>query len=87
LNTYVKEGSLSYEELPRGTVWLDMGTPFGLAEASDFVRIIQTRQQTQIACLEEVALRMGFISLKGLQSLMLELPSGSYLDYLRSVIE
>ncbi len=87
LNTYVKEGSLSYEELPRGTVWLDMGTPFGLAEASDFVRIIQTRQQTQIACLEEVALRMGFISLKGLQSLMVELPSGSYLDYLRSVIE
>jgi glucose-1-phosphate thymidylyltransferase len=87
LNTYVKEGSLSYEELPRGTVWLDMGTSFGLAEASDFVRIIQTRQQTQIACLEEVALRMGFISLKGLQSLMLELPSGSYLDYLRSVIE
>ena len=87
LNTYVKEGSLTYEELPRGTVWLDMGTPSGLAEASDFVRIIQTRQQTQIACLEEVALRMGFISLKGLQSIMLELPSGSYLDYLRSVVE
>jgi glucose-1-phosphate thymidylyltransferase len=87
LNTYVKEGSLTYEELPRGTVWLDMGTPSGLAEASEFVRIIQTRQQTQIACLEEVALRMGFISLRGFQDLILDLPSGSYLDYLRSVIE
>ena len=87
LNTYVQEGSLTHEELPRGTVWLDMGTPSGLAEANDFVRIIQTRQRTQIACLEEVALRMKFISLKRFRDILLELPDGPYSDYLSSVSE
>jgi glucose-1-phosphate thymidylyltransferase len=87
LNSFVKEGSLTHEELPRGTVWLDMGTPSGLSEAGDFVRIIQTRQQTQIACLEEVALRMKFISLKKFQDVLLELPNGPYSDYLASVSE
>jgi glucose-1-phosphate thymidylyltransferase len=87
LNTYINDHSLTYEKLPRGTVWLDMGTPSGLAEASDFVRIIQTRQQTQIACVEEVALRMGFITLENLEDVILELPSGPYVDYLRTFVD
>ncbi len=87
LNTYLIQDALSYELLPRGVVWLDMGTPSGLAEAGDFVRIIQTRQQTQIACLEEVAFRMGFISLDSLRKSVFDLPSGPSVNYLMDLFD
>ena len=86
LSTYLIQDTLSYELLPRGVVWLDMGTPSGLAEAGDFVRIIQTRQQTEIACLEEVALRMGFISVREFEKTMSLTPKGPYLDYLSTLV-
>ncbi len=86
LNTYLIQDTLSYELLPRGVVWLDMGTPSGLAEAGDFVRIIQTRQQTEIACLEEVALQMRFISALELEKSISLIPKGPYQQYLSTLV-
>lgn len=60
--TYMEEGSLFVEEMGRGYAWLDTGTHDSLLEASEFVRVIQHRQGTSIACLEEIAYRNGFIS-------------------------
>ncbi len=84
LMTYQAEASLHFDLLPRGTVWLDMGTPDGLAEASDFVRIVQRRQKMQIACLEEVALNLGLVSEEEYSITLDSLPEGSYRDYLRA---
>jgi glucose-1-phosphate thymidylyltransferase len=59
---YLAEGTLHVEKMSRGYAWLDTGTHDNLIEASEFVRTIQRRQGIQIACLEEIAFRMGFIS-------------------------
>jgi glucose-1-phosphate thymidylyltransferase len=80
LSEYLAEGTLSFEVLPRGSVWLDMGTPQGLANAGDFVKIVQDRQSLLIAAPEEVALNMGFISRDQYQALSTSLPHGTYRD-------
>lgn len=58
---YMELGALHVEQMGRGFAWLDTGTHDSLVEASEFVRVIQTRQNTQIACLEEIAFLNGFI--------------------------
>lgn len=58
---YMELGELHVEVMSRGYAWLDTGTHDSLIEASEFVRVIQTRQNTQIACLEEIAYLQGFI--------------------------
>jgi glucose-1-phosphate thymidylyltransferase len=60
-NLYLKAGRLSVRQFGRGTAWLDTGTPDSLLEAASFVQTIEKRQGQKIACLEEVALRMGFM--------------------------
>jgi glucose-1-phosphate thymidylyltransferase len=60
---YMEAGDLYVEQMGRGYAWLDTGTHDSLLEASEFVRTIQHRQGIQVACLEEIALEQGFISL------------------------
>ncbi len=82
---YLKQGKLKVELLGRGFAWLDTGTPESLLEASQFVEIIERRQDLKIACLEEVAWRKGWISDKEL-SRMAESYSNSYGDYLAGLL-
>jgi glucose-1-phosphate thymidylyltransferase len=61
IRAFLDEGTLEVEQMSRGYAWLDTGTHDSLIEAAEFVRTIQRRQGIQIACLEEIAFRMGFI--------------------------
>ncbi|HID22631.1 MAG TPA: glucose-1-phosphate thymidylyltransferase RfbA [Planctomycetaceae bacterium] len=81
---YLRRGQLYLERFGRGFAWLDTGTPESLAQATSFVHTIQTRQGLCIACIEEVAYRMGYISAEQLYRLSAPLRNG-YGDYLRAV--
>jgi glucose-1-phosphate thymidylyltransferase len=82
---YLGTGDLHVETLGRGTAWLDTGTHSSLLQASLFVETIEQRQGLKIACPEEVAYRMSFISREALCKLAADLPSSSYRDYLRQI--
>jgi len=83
--TYLKRGDLSVELLGRGMAWLDAGTIESLHQASTFVQVIESRQSMKIACVEEIAYRMGFITLEKLEDLGRELAKNSYGQYLLAV--
>ncbi len=85
-NTYVARGKAQLKILGRGMAWLDTGTPTSLLEAAQFVHVLQARQGTQIACLEEVAYRMGFIDAEQLMRLAASYGTSSYASYLKSVV-
>lgn len=81
-NEYLRRGTLRVELFGRGMAWLDTGTHDGLLEAANFVSIIQRRQGLYIACIEEIAYRMGYITreqLAELASPMLKTEYGKYL--------
>ena len=83
---YLRRGALSVERLGRGIAWLDTGTHESLLEASHFIGTLEARQGLKIACLEEIALRNGFISNKHLEEIIAETPKSSYRDYLYRVL-
>ena len=60
-NMYLRAGRLAIEQLGRGMLWLDVGTPEALLAAGQFVQTVETRQGLKIASLEEIAWRQGFI--------------------------
>jgi glucose-1-phosphate thymidylyltransferase len=83
---YLRRGQLHVERFGRGFAWLDAGTEHALLQASNFVEMVQERQGLKIACLEEVAFRMGFISRQQLAGLAAEYRN-PYGDYLREIAE
>lgn len=85
---YLEEGRLNVLPMRRGNAWLDAGTPQSLLEASNFIGIIEKRQDLKIACIEEIAYRRGFIDSKQMMALINELKDGvDYKDYLKRVYE
>lgn len=86
IRSYLDAGSLTVEVLGRGIAWLDAGTPDSLHEASGFVRTIEKRQGFKIACIEEVAYRMGFIDAEAMRQLAFASPNRDYRDYLVSLL-
>ncbi len=84
---YLKEKQLHVKLLSRGMAWLDTGTQTSLLEAGNYIATIEHRQGLKIACLEEVALRMGFISQAQLSATIDRLPKGEYREYLRMVCD
>jgi glucose-1-phosphate thymidylyltransferase len=84
---YLEVGALSVEKLGRGIAWLDTGTHESLMQASDFVRIIEERQGLKIACIEEIAYRMGHIDLLQLEGLASPLLKNGYGQYLMHLVE
>lgn len=85
---FLAEGRARLVYLGRGTAWLDTGTPDSLLEAGLFVQMLEKRQGVQIACLEEVAYRMGYIGARGLEELIRRVgPSSARGRYLTRLLE
>ncbi len=82
---YLAAGDLHADLLGRGFAWLDAGTPDALADAAAFVQTVEKRQGLKISCPEEIALRMGYISVDDLHTLAGELGASDYGRYLRRV--
>jgi glucose-1-phosphate thymidylyltransferase len=82
---YLDQGELFVEIMGRGFAWLDTGTHASLVEASHFVQILEQRQGLRIACPEEIALRLGYISLDQFHKLAQKTAKSSYGEYLLSV--
>jgi glucose-1-phosphate thymidylyltransferase len=87
INAYLKRGDLRVEILGRGFAWLDTGTPESLLEASTFMEAIEKRQGLKVACIEEIAYRMGYISAERVRRLAEPLSKNGYGPYLLHVIE
>ncbi|KQL58529.1 MULTISPECIES: glucose-1-phosphate thymidylyltransferase RfbA [Shouchella] len=79
---YLNQGQLHVEKLGRGTAWLDTGTHESLLEASQFIHTVEKRQSLKIACIEEIAFRMKYISKEDLLTLAQPLKKNEYGQYL-----
>ena len=82
---YLNHNQLRVEVFSRGFAWLDTGTTESLTQATNYVETIESRQGLKIACLEEIAYRMGFITAEQVEQLAANIPN-NYGDYLKSVI-
>jgi len=78
---YLQRGQLQVELLGRGFAWLGTGTPDALYEASSFVETIEKRQALKLACIEEIAYRMGSIAAGQVRRLTQEFPKTEYGKY------
>jgi len=83
---YLENGELSVGIMQRGTAWLDTGTFESLAAASEFIRVIEQRQDYKIGCIEEVAYRKGFITRDQLTQLAQPLVKSGYGKYLLNLL-
>lgn len=84
---YLEEGTLNVELLGRGLAWLDTGTHHSLLQASNFVESIEERQGLKIACLEEIAFRLGYIDKNQLLELAEPLAKNNYGTYLKKIAD
>lgn len=83
---YLNIGALQVEKLSRGFAWLDTGTIDSLRDAGDYIATIERRQGLKIACPEEIAVRMGFISAGELELSLAKLGKSAYANYVRRII-
>jgi len=86
IKSYLNENNIKVSQLGRGYVWLDVGTPQSLLDASHYVEVIQSRQGVSIASPEEVAWRMKFITMEQLQKIAGYLPPSQYQTYLSGLV-
>ena len=84
---YMERGQLRVTEIGRGVAWLDAGTHGSLLRAATFVQTLEERQGMMISCPEEIAYRMGFITLDDLQKLAEAMAGNSYGDYLLRLVD
>jgi glucose-1-phosphate thymidylyltransferase len=83
---YLEQGQLCTELLGRGMAWLDTGTHDALLDASNFVQTIERRQGLKVACPEEIAFRLGYISATQLEALASKIGKSTYGQYLRVLL-
>ncbi|MES1255675.1 MAG: glucose-1-phosphate thymidylyltransferase RfbA [Acidobacteriota bacterium] len=84
---YMERGLLHVEKLPRGIAWLDTGTHESLNQASNYIHAIEERQGLMVACLEEIAYRMGYIQAADVARLGRAMASSAYGQYLLQLLE
>ena len=84
---YLREGQLNVERLGRGYAWLDTGTHESLLQASTFVQTIEERQGLMMACIEEIAYRMGYIDAEQVRRLATVMRSSAYGQYLERMLD
>lgn len=85
-NIYLRNGNLNVELLGRGFAWLDTGTHHSLLQAGQFVKTVEDNQGIKIACLEEVAYRMGFVTKEELIQNIDKYKNNEYFTYVREVL-
>ena len=84
---YLRSGQLQVEKLGRGIAWLDTGTHEALLDASTFIRTIEERQGLMVACVEEIAFRMGYITSDDVLRIARSMKGNSYGQYLLRLFE
>ncbi|MDM1328413.1 glucose-1-phosphate thymidylyltransferase RfbA [Myroides odoratimimus] len=83
---YLISRELKLQNMGRGFAWLDTGTHESLTEATEFVKAVEKRTSLKIACLEEIAIRMGFVTKESVYMNIKEL-KGDYYDYIKRIVE
>jgi len=83
---YLEQGTLQVELMGQGTAWLDTGTHQSLLDAGDFIRVIEERQGLKVACLEEIAYRLGYIDAEQVLALAAPLIKSGYGAYLETMV-
>ncbi len=86
-NQYLKLNQLDVQTMGRGTAWLDTGTHESLLEAGQFIQTIEKRQGLKVACLEEIAFQMNYISAEQLEKLAEPLKKNGYGQYLLNILK
>jgi glucose-1-phosphate thymidylyltransferase len=86
IQAYIQEKNISAHMLSRGNVWFDVGTPDSLLQGSIFVEVLQNRQNVLIASPEEIAWRMGLLSLQDYKNMIAGLPKCSYREALEMTL-
>jgi len=84
--TYMTRNNLKVQKIGRGVAWLDTGTPEALLQASNFFGVIEDRQGLKVACIEEIALKKGFISTQEYETFIQSIPNSLYKEYLQRVL-
>jgi glucose-1-phosphate thymidylyltransferase len=86
INWYLQRQELSVTQLSRGTAWLDTGTPEGLQDASTYIKVIEERTGLKIACLEEIAYNLDYITQENLEVSVIKYLKSTYGSYLKSCL-